>query len=139
MTRPIDSTPILARPHTLRGQGRVRLTGTGEVVFRLEGRGSVTVRRGPADSVHFSGDGRLRHVAADRVILSQARGHLVVDGTDLELEFSGGPISIAVHGHFAVETKGCGQVETSRGKCVRFGHSRSRFRLEGARLVHPAA
>ncbi len=115
--------------------GRLRITGTGEVVFRLEGRGRVTVRRGASDSVHFSGQGTPRHVGSDRVIISSARGHLVIDGTDLEIEFSGGPISVAVHGHFLIETEGCGQVDTAKGERVRFGERNSRFRLEGSRLV----
>ncbi len=135
MIQASDTNPILARPHTLRGLGRIRLIGSGEIVIRLEGRGHAKLRRGRNDSAQFTGAGRLRHVSSERLVISGATGHLTLEGAQIEVEFDGGPISVSVQGRFSVETEGCGRVETSRGDRVHWGTGHTRFRLEGPRLV----
>ena len=74
MSKLPDSSPILYRPHVLRGHGTVRLSGAGEVVFDLQGRGQVSVHRARGDSVFFSGRGMPRHVTATDTIISNAKG-----------------------------------------------------------------
>ncbi len=139
MNQPTESTPILSRPHLLRGFGFVRLRGAGEVVIDLEGRGQVFVRRGRTDGFQFSGRGTPRHVTATEAILSNAEGRLVVDGEDLKIECRDGPVTIAVNGHFVVELDGCGEVETPRGRTLRWGLSPRRIRVAGSALVDDAA
>ncbi|MDJ0976442.1 MAG: hypothetical protein QNJ98_18430, partial [Planctomycetota bacterium] len=133
MIQATDSNPIIGRPHTLSGRGRVRLTGSGQIVIRLEGRGHATIRRGPNDTARFSGDGCLRHLASDRLQIAGAHGHLLIEGSDLVIEFHGGPVQAAVLGRFAVQTEGYGRLDSAAGDRLHWGRRPGHFRLEGAR------
>lgn len=135
MIQATDNNPILSRPHTLRGRGRVRLTGAGELVVRLDGRGHATIRRGPSDTARFAGAGRLRHLSSERLEITAATGHLLLEGSHLELEFDGGPVEVSVRGRFAVDAEGVGRVETARGERLHWGSRPACFRLDGPRVV----
>ncbi len=102
----------------------LRLKGRGRVVVDLLGSGLVTLRRGRLDDVSFEGQGVPRYLSSDCVHISTARGRLVLEGEELELEFRGGTINASLLGEFEVEVHG-----------VAWGPARQRGRLDlGLRL-----
>ncbi len=102
----------------------LRLRGRGRVVIDLKGSGLLTLRRGRFDDVSFEGQGVPRYLSADCVHISAARGRLVLEGEELELEFRGGTINASLTGEFEVEVHG-----------LAWGPARPRGRLDqGLRL-----
>ena len=134
MTPAAQSTPILPTPHRIAGTGTIRIRGAGDVVVELAGSGQVTLRNAGRASVHFEGRGARRRPSTDVLIVAVATGTLAIEGSDLDVEFSGGTAVVHAMGRFEIALDGRGEVEPPRGRKIGWGLHPRAVRIDGAAL-----
>jgi hypothetical protein len=96
-------------PHRLRGWGSLRLQGSGRIEVRLQGTGSLEVRRLRHTDFTFEGRGVRRFPDANRLVVSAARGRLVLEGTSLDVTLRRGYADVRVAGTFLAWLDGRGE------------------------------
>ncbi len=70
------------------------------MILRLHGRGHLTIELGSQDHARFPCDGVPRYLAAGHVLVSAARGCVILEGADLGLDFHGGLVDATFLGDF---------------------------------------
>ena len=108
-----DSSPLIRRPHRLRGTGALRLRGFGEVSIRLDKNTQVRVDRLGETEFSFDGaaGGARRFPSRDSMVLLGVDGVLTLRGACVNACLRGRLIDVLVLGTFQVALNGAGRWE----------------------------
>lgn len=109
----------LASAETIRGQGWLKATGSGEAVLRMSGQveinghGVGAVYIYGAEDIQAQGNGRRTNLAGGGVIFRGYEGTITVSGEQMRVKLTGTQIDFTAQGQGVAHLRGRGYYETA--------------------------